>query len=107
MKRYRITTPYGHTYIIQSDGTIDSYGREHQFTPSPDWKITGVAELRPFGRYRLYGLEKIAELANTNVRFNNGKPRYTLTDLNHGTRRIHGNTNSHGIERIITLDEEG
>lgn len=106
---YRITTPYGHVYDVAEDGRILVYRRDGgPYVPSADWTITGVVACNGFaGNFgRSYGLAKIAELADlppADLLYKNGSPRWTLSDLDHGTRRIHGNTKYHGIKTIVRL----
>lgn len=109
---YRITTPYGHRYDVAEDGRILVYRRADDeakpYVPGPDWTITGVVSCRGFagGFGRSYGLAQLgilADLPPADLLYKNGSPRWTLSDLDHGTRRIHGNTKYHGIKSIVRL----
>lgn len=106
---YRITTPYGHSYDVAEDGAILVYRREAgPYVPGPDWTITGVVSTKGWGGGfgRSYGLAQLAVLANSkpaDLLYKNGSPRWTLSDLDHGTRRIHGNTKYHGIKTVTRL----
>lgn len=82
----RIRTQQGHYYDIHPNGNIER--RDMQFTPSGQWRALGVHEIGPFGR--LYGREDLDVLLTRPVTFKNGKPRFYLHDLDHGTHRIWG-----------------
>ena len=100
MKKYRIITKYGTTYEIDLDGCFLRSEQHKWDHPHDTWKCTGIAELRPFGRLRFIMLEdfiKMIENSGTVWKFKNGKPKYTLTDRDHGTNRVHGNTAHYGI----------
>lgn len=101
MKTYSIFTPYGTKYVIDSDGCFLEYNNNKWAHPHGTWKCTGCAKLLPFGNFRFIPLVEFLEMIESgeNFKYKNGKPKYTLTDLDHGTKRIHGNTIYHGISR--------
>jgi hypothetical protein len=76
-------------YLVDEHGNI---GRPQiNLAPSGNWKALaliryhgfGIAETIPFAKWP----ERIAEL---NWRYKNGKPRYHMRDLDHGTTREWG-----------------
>lgn len=99
MKTYVITTRYGDRYEIDEDGCFLRAGESTWEHPHDTWKCTGCAKILPFGHLRFFTLPAFLKMieAGQDFTFKNGKPRFTLTDLDHGTSRIHGNTAYHGI----------
>jgi hypothetical protein len=99
MKKYRIITPSNTVYEIDNDGCFLRYDNHEWSHPHKTWKCTGCAELLPFGHLKLHSLNDFLEMieSNRDFRFKNGRPKYTLTDNDHGTFRVHGNTAYHGI----------
>lgn len=99
MKTYTILTAYGTTYQIDEDGCFLQYNEHRWEHPHDSWKCTGAAQLLPFGHFRNHSLPTFLAMIEQGkcFTFKNGKPRFTLTDLDHGTYRIHGNTKYHGI----------
>lgn len=105
MKTYTIYTPHGTKYVIDEDGCFlqcDVHKWKH---PHDTWKCTGCAERAAFGNMRFYSLPEFLSMIENNELscFKNGKPCFTLTDLDHGTNRLHGNMDYHGI-RTAHLD---
>jgi hypothetical protein len=99
MKTLEVITKYGTRYTIDEDGCFLKYNENKWEHPHDSWKCTGIAKLRPFGNMTQLSLKTFFEMAanKQTFTFKNGNPRYTLTDLDHGTHRIHGNTKCHGI----------
>ena len=106
MKKYRINTPYGTHYEIDDDGCFLKYDINEWKHPHETWKCTGCAELIAFGNFSFHSLPEFISMIESGHKFTfkNGKPRYTLTDLDHGTRRIHGNTKYHGIQSAYKME---
>jgi hypothetical protein len=104
---YRIRTKYGswyetdnRGYVIKCDNGLDkSQAKLHDLMT---WQITGIREIRAFGNLgHLIRLDEASHLDN--FKFKNGNPRYTIEDIDHGTKRIHGNWKCHGcisVEKI-------
>lgn len=96
-----IGTPYGHRYQVSTKtGRLIYIRKEGGTTEGSDqWKITGVTRTdQSFGRPISGGLAVLEQLAESNDLLKaNGKPKYTLMDLDHGTTRAHGNPDAHGI----------
>ncbi len=100
MKHYRIITPYGNTYTIDQDGCFVQYNEHVWKHPHNTWKCRGVYEIIAFGQWRFLPLQQFINMIESGHRFTfkNGKPRYTIADLDHGTARGWGNTEHHGIK---------
>ena len=102
---YKITTPYGNCYQLDSSGNVIKYsnGLDKTNSTSSDiqtWRVLGIVELLPFGR--LGNLIPLPQAVNIkNFSFKNGKPKYTVVDLDHGTERIVGNTKYHGVSKVF------
>ena len=105
---YVITTAQGDRYLTDKDGYVMEYS--NGFRQSPDselrkaWQITGVWYKKGFGYIGYMSLESIAILAarnRENLFLRSGKPRYGLTDIDHGTQRLQGNKNAHGVISIV------
>ena len=63
--------------------------------PHPQWRITGAFERRPFGRVKFWTLPDFLDYVGANskhLKFKNGSSRFHLADVDHGTRRMHGDT---------------
>lgn len=99
MKKYQVVTPYGTRYVIDEDGCFLEYNNNTWMHPHNSWKCTGVAEILPFNKLRYYSLAQFIDMINNkkDFTFKNGNPRFTLTDNDHGSFRVHGNTKVHGI----------
>jgi len=99
MKNLHIYTPNGDHFVVDQKGNFIQYN-EHRFEPDGTWRMVCLEELRPFGNIRhiTFSLAwEMIELRKINFRFKNGNPRYSVGDLDHGTRRIWGNTKYHGV----------
>ncbi len=103
---YRITTPYGgwyetdaRGYVVRCDNGLDK--REASLHDLMSWQITGIREIKPFNH--LGDIIRLDEACTLQLKRKNGKPRYTLEDVDHGTTRIHGNWNVHGVASIYKL----
>jgi len=94
-----VTTAYGTHYEIDEHGCFLKYDEHKWNCPHDSWKCVGVAELLPFGNFRFHNLSSFIGMIKSgqSFRFKNGNPKYTIVDLDHGTKRIHGNTKYHGI----------
>ena len=105
MRKFSILTPFRTTYVIDEDGCFLQYGEHKWKHPHTAWKCTGCAEIRPFGNLRFFDLASFIELIENGeiTTFKNGKPRFTLTDKDHGTFRVHGNTKYHGVRSVVEL----
>lgn len=91
-----ITTPAGKTYTINANGDISYPGME----PSGNWKMLGIVPVR--GSLVISRIAITAAwLASHPLVRRNGNPRYTVVDLDHGVRRVWGNTKYHGIRSIV------
>ena len=101
---YIINTPYGDKYELSKAGYVLRYSNGLDKTRSSlaelkTWQILGLRELLPFGNLgHLIPLSDAVKLEN--FAFKNGKPKYTIQDLDHGTVRIVGNTKWHGVRRL-------
>lgn len=104
MSTYTIVTPYGDRYTIDEQWRISKRGVE----PSGQWTLVALGRIGPFGHVTRVPKEAIANLADKQwqATFANGKPRYTVIDNDHGTRRIWGNTRVHGILHVYKSEQE-
>ena len=104
-----LRTPYGEQYHIYENGDIqrlDLYPSNKPFTPSGQWKLLGVQHVK---RNKFIPLARLItqlpdDLNGSSIRYNNGKPQWTVRDLDHGTIRVWGNTQYHGIAEIRRLN---
>lgn len=95
--RIVINTPYGKRYFVNRKGDIFYDG----LNPSGGWKFLGLShvkrrEIIPFPAV----WDKLEKGEKINTLWKNGKPQYTVRDLDHGTTREWGNTKYHGIKSI-------
>lgn len=98
---FEIRKPNGDRYRIHPGGKIQRMDQPG-FKPSATWLMLGLSDVRSNGRldWRFYDLTP-AWLAAHPLCDRNGKPRYTVCDLDHGTRRTWGNTEHHGVADIV------
>lgn len=102
---YVITTPYGNTYELSKEGYVLKYSNgldlmSASLAELKNWQIVGLRELLPFSNLgRLIPLSDAAKIKN--FAFKNGRPKYTLQDLDHGTTRIVGNVKYHGVRNLF------
>lgn len=105
-----ITTPYGDTYLVHDNGDISRQNRQtgRYTTPSGEWKMLGIEPVRGATQEgaRFIPLDAITQewLDLHPLTYNNRNPRYTVVDLDHGTKRTWGNTKYHGIRSIRIVD---
>lgn len=107
-----IRTPYGDSYVVNAKGFI---ARENTRQFSGQWKLVGIGrtnrvhitptkpgcKIVPIPPVYLSFAEITPEaLKGLQLSYKNGNPRYTVHDLDHGTRRVWGNTKYHGIAAI-------
>ena len=89
-------------YIVNDDGMITQFNpdipyEQHKF--SGGWKVAGIHEVLPFGNIgRRIAVKEAAEKIHK-FTFENGKGKYLLEDVDHGTTRIWGDR----IIKIFTI----
>jgi len=102
--KYIIRTPYGDKYEVTREGYVIKHSNGLDKTNSglaeiKTWQVLGIHEIKPFNQ--LGRLIPLSEAVNiTEWHFKNGNPRYTASDIDHGTRGVWGNWNYHGIKSI-------
>src|SRR5436190_921639 len=101
--KFVLTTPYGNRYLIHENGDIERTDIP-SFQPSGSWKMLALVSAVP-NRREFIAFSRLSDFLNTapELRFKNGKPRYTVRDLDHGTTREWGNTAVHGVAHIREL----
>lgn len=105
--KYRLTTKYGtcyetdnRGYVIKCDNVLNKENANMDDLMS--WQITGIRKLKAFNNLGfLIRLDEASKLQK--FTFKNGNPKYTIEDIDNGTRRIHGNTKYHGIIAITEV----
>jgi hypothetical protein len=106
-KYLHITTPCGtHYTCLMSNGNVVRHGNNKWPEDHSSWKIAGLERIKAFNRLEFIPLERVPELLQSgeDLRFKNGKPRFTVRDLDHGTTRIWGNWKWHGVGSIWLSD---
>lgn len=106
---YRITTPYGkwyecdnRGYVIKCSNGLDN--TEANLHELMRWQITGIRAVDNFGRLSsITRLDEAAGMDKIGLLHKNGKPRYTIEDIDHGTTRVHGNIKAHGVKTVSTI----
>lgn len=93
-----ITTPHGNRYCVDPvTGNING---------SHEWRMIGLASVRSDRvcvSLRDLTPDTVSKLS---LKYKNGNPRYTVMDVDHGTRRAWGNTKYHGVKAIYFESEE-
>lgn len=88
MSLFTISTQNGKRYAIHSNGRIQRL--DMPFTPSDSWRLLGIEHVK---RREFIPFDRISPemVASLQLAYKNGKPQYTVRDLDHGTVRIWGN----------------
>jgi len=96
------STPYGDHYDVTASGNIIRLDQP-DFEPSGQWKLVGLRHVKRTTEFIRF--ERIAEWLKTKpeLTFKNGKPQYTVVDYDHGSRRVWGNTQYHGVRGIYAI----
>lgn len=87
-----VRTEHNDHYIINEKGEItqlknDIPYSQHKFSGS--WLALGIRQVLPFNRLGgLISIEKACEIQE--FKFKNGRGKYYMVDLDHGTQRIWG-----------------
>ena len=106
MTKYKIISNYrNHFYIINEQGEVLETQNGVMTWQPGTWKITGAWYHKGFGHIGYIPLSQL--LKTDKLLYKNGKPIYGLTDLDHGSYRMHGNKDIHGIKFIFTEQDEG
>jgi hypothetical protein len=101
---YIIATPYGNYYELSKEGYVIKYSnglnKENASVEElKTWQVLGIVEIKPFGHIgRLIPLSEAVNIESFS--FKNRKPKYTIVDLDHNTKRIMGNVKYHGVRKI-------
>jgi len=104
---YKINTKYGDWYILNRYGHVLEYSNglnklnanRHDLNT---WQIVRLLELTKNRNIKTsYTLEEAENIDR--FTFKNGFPKFTLKDIDHGTYRISGNTNVHGITSFYKI----
>ena len=102
MKVLCLRTPYGSQYHIYENGNIKRLDQP-SFVPSGDWKMLGIEHVR---RSCFIPLADLFEHIPANLLYKNGKPQWTVRDLDHGSQRSWGNTRAHGVYLLCVIEVE-
>ena len=97
MKLY-IRTPYGNEYHVLENGNIQRLDGMH--VANDGWRILGIQHVRRNEFIPLSTLLHTQILGAIPRLYKNGKPQWTVVDMDHGTKRVWGNTQYHGIAVI-------
>jgi len=109
--QYKIGTNYGEWYVIDGEGHVLKrggfdgsyvYDKIRLGYDLNSWIITGFWKYTHFGRVEFLPLEAIDRITDWLLKDNT--PRYGLTDIDHGTHRLHGNKRYHGVRWVQQLE---
>jgi len=96
-------TPYGDYYYVTKEGYIVRHPND---TPSTKWVFLGLSHVKR--RHHIPRVALTPEFLKTfNPCWKNGKPQWTVMDLDHGTRGEWGNTSAHGVKFICRANRKG
>lgn len=100
-KTYRIYTNYmWNFYRIDEDGNVLETNRGKISDDGiKTWRITGAWYSGAFGNTYNISLKQL--LTADRLLYKNRQPIYGLTDIDHGTSRLHGNKSVHGVRLIV------
>lgn len=107
---YRIVTKSRHWYetdawgcVLRCDNGLNKVGSSMRERNS--WRFLGLVPIDNFGRVgRMIFLDEAAAMPDGELLYKNGKPKYTLVDVDHGTRRLHGNHLYNGVSDIRKVE---
>jgi hypothetical protein len=99
--RLYLATKYGHQYHIHDGGQIERL--DGQYGPSSTWIMRGIRHVRRSTEFYPFEALTAELLASLTLLYKNGKPQYTVCDVDHGTHREWGNTAYHGIADLRRL----
>jgi len=84
-----ITTASGKYFIVRvSDGAITQYTGQKTPKFSGQWIVSGFRESKAFGKLgKLISVQEFV-YSHAELSFGNGKERYFIQDIDHGTVRV-------------------
>ena len=86
-KGFYITDKAGN--VLECDNGLDKYNASLEDIRT--WQVTGLTKKSPFNHEgEKISLEEASQ--KETLQFKNGKPAYWITDIDHGTARLHGGT---------------
>ena len=90
-----ITTRYGNHYTVDKFGYISQVDRQK----SGEWVFIGLMPVNCSNLIHLIPFMEITKewIKSHPLRYKNHHPRYTVADKDHGTFRLWGNVNFHGV----------
>lgn len=98
-RAWYLRTKYGDAYYIHTDGAIERCDKQNH--PSTSWMFKALMSVRGTTVATMDTLMdwyRDNEHADKDFMFyKNGKPKFTVKDCDHGTVRVWGNTDYHGI----------
>jgi len=102
-RAYYLRIANGDVYYVHTGGQIERTDLAES-APSDTWRLRGIVRTGPGFAWGT-GLIPFASLAawlatRPALTFKNGRARYTVTDLDHGTVRVWGNTRYRGIVEL-------
>ena len=104
-RAWYIRTKYGNAYFIHTDGAIERCDKQNY--PSTSWMFKALMSVRGTTVATMETLAdwyRLNEHADKDFMFyKNGKPKFTVKDCDHGTIRVWGNTDYHGIADLRPL----
>ena len=100
MKVLYLRTPYGSQYHIWENGNIKRLD-QRDFVPSGDWTMLGIEHVK---KSRFIPLADLFQSVPANLLYKNGKPQWTVRDLDHGSQRSWGNTRAHGVYLLYAVE---
>ena len=74
-------------YRLYSDGKIQK--PDGYLSDGKSWEFIGLLKIIPFGRYgEFIKREDCFKIPEKELYYKNGKPRYHVVDIDHGSQRI-------------------
>lgn len=106
---YEITTPYGNLYQLSKEGYVIKYSNglnkeNASIQELKSWQVLGIVKLLPFGNISRDIISLNNAITIKSFTFKNGRPKYTIVDLDHNTRRLICNTKYHGVKNLRKME---
>lgn len=116
MRKFEIQIMNGERFFIHENGSIEradmpgQFIHQHGRTEGSQWLLRGICQINR-GLYSprlVVAFENLESWVKSGPQmlFKNGKPRFTVADLDHGTYRVWGNTDYRGIRSISCIERQ-
>ena len=101
----QITTAYSDRYLLDDDGYVLKFSnglrKDANSNDRKTWQIIGAWYNIGFGHVRTISLSEL--LTKKELYLKKREPKYGMIDIDHNTKRFHGNKKYHGISSVSKI----